>query len=43
MASGGWPEHGRESEALREVVAVWRSLTPGIGETIMELVRSPSR
>jgi len=39
----GWPEHGRESEALRELVAVWHTLTPGVREKIMELVRTPSR
>jgi len=36
MASGGWPEHGQEDEALRELVANWHRLTPSDRDAIME-------
>jgi len=39
MASGGWPEHGREDEALRELVANWHLLTPVVRQKIIRLVR----
>jgi len=35
----GWPEHGREDEALRELVANWYRLTPSVRTTIMDLAR----
>ena len=38
--SEGWPEHGREHEALRELVASWHRLTPEVRDAVMELVRS---
>jgi hypothetical protein len=40
MRPGGWPEHGREDEALRELAANWRRLAPSVREKIMELVRT---
>ena len=36
----GWPEHGREDESLRELVANWHRLTPSVREAIMILVRN---
>ena len=43
MRPEGWPEHGRECEALRELVANWHCLTPSVRHVIMELVRSSQR
>jgi hypothetical protein len=43
MAPGGWPEHGREDEALRELVAAWHGLAPEVGEKIMALVQTGDR
>jgi hypothetical protein len=40
MVPGGWPEMGREDEALCELVANWRRLTPSVRDQILELVRS---
>jgi len=40
MRPEGRPEHGREDEALRELVANWRRLTPSVRDQILELVRS---
>jgi hypothetical protein len=40
MDRGAWPEHGRDCEALRELVANWHRLAPGVRDAIMELVRS---
>ena len=39
MRPGGWPEHGREDEALRELVAAWHGLAPKVREKIVEPVR----
>ncbi len=38
-ATSGWPEHGREDEALRELVANWHRLTPSVKDAIMGLLR----
>jgi hypothetical protein len=35
----GWPEMGREKEALRELVGNWHVLTSTVREKIMKLVR----
>jgi hypothetical protein len=35
----GWPEHGREDEAVHELVAAWHGLAPEVREKIMEMVR----
>jgi hypothetical protein len=35
----GWPEHGREDEALHELVANWHCLTPSVMAAIMDLLR----
>jgi len=35
----GWPEMGREDEALRELVANWHCMTPSVKTTIMDLAR----
>jgi hypothetical protein len=35
----GWPEMGREDEALRELVANWHCLTPSVKTIIMDLAR----
>ena len=35
----GWPEMGREAEALRELVASWHSLTPSVRAAIIDLIR----
>ncbi len=40
IGSGGWPEHGREDEALKELVAAWHGLAPEVREKILELVRT---
>jgi len=42
MRQEGWPEHGREDEALRELVARWHGLTPEVRQRIMEVARSAS-
>jgi hypothetical protein len=39
MRSEGWPEHGREDEALSELVASWHCLTPSVRDAIMDLIR----
>ena len=39
IATGGWPEYGREDEALRELVAAWHCLTPEVRDEIMAMVR----
>jgi hypothetical protein len=39
MRPVGWPEHGREDEAVRELVANWHLLTPFVRAAIMELAR----
>ena len=36
----GWPEMGREAEALRELVASWHCLTPSVRAAIIDLLRS---
>ena len=38
-ALGGWPEMGREDEALRELVANWHCLTPSVRAAIIDLIR----
>jgi hypothetical protein len=43
MRPEGWPEHGRESEALRELVANWHRLSPEVRGMIMELVRTSQK
>jgi hypothetical protein len=35
----GWPEHGREDEAFRELVANWHRLTPSVRAAILVVVR----
>ena len=35
----GWPEMGREAEALRELVASWHFLTPSVRAAIIDLIR----
>jgi hypothetical protein len=40
MIGSGWPEHGREDVALRELVASWHSLTPFVRANIVDLPRS---
>jgi hypothetical protein len=40
ITGGGWPEKGRVDEALRELVANWRRLTPSVRHAIMALVPS---
>jgi hypothetical protein len=40
MASSGWPEHGREDEALRELVSNSHRLSLSVMHAIMELVRA---
>ena len=35
----GWPEMGREDDALRELVVSWHRLTPDVTVAIMQLVR----
>jgi len=39
MRSEGWPEHGREDEALRKVIADWHCLTPEVRAAIIDLSR----
>ena len=39
MTPGGWPEMGREEEALRELVATWHCLTPSVRAAIIDLIR----
>jgi hypothetical protein len=39
MPPEGWPEHGREHEALRELVGVWHGLSPQVRQKIIKLVR----
>ncbi len=34
----GWPEMGREAEALRELVASWHCLTPSVRAAIIDLI-----
>jgi hypothetical protein len=36
----GWPEKGRQAEALRELVANWHSLTSSVRAKIVDLLRS---
>ena len=43
ITSGGWPEIGRVDEALRELIANWRRLTPALEDAIVEFVRSAQR
>jgi hypothetical protein len=43
MASGDWPEHGREDEALRELVSNWHRLSPSGRDAIMAQVRTSQR
>jgi hypothetical protein len=38
-ALSGWPEMGREAEALRELVASWDSLTPSVRAAIIDVIR----
>ncbi len=40
MRSEGRPEHGREDEALRELLANSHRLAPDVRQRVMELVRS---
>jgi hypothetical protein len=35
----GWPEMGRETEALREMLASWHFLTPSVKAAIIDLIR----
>ena len=42
MAVGSWPEHGREHEAPREVIAVWHCLTPEVRQKIRFITRYSS-
>jgi hypothetical protein len=39
MTLSGWPEMGREEEALRELVASWHGLTPSVRAAIIDLIR----
>jgi len=43
MVRGGWPEHGREDEALRELVSNWHRLSPSVRDAIMAQVRTSQR
>ncbi len=40
MAGSAWPEHGREHEALQELVALWHGLTPEVRGKLMELTQT---
>ena len=37
MALGGWPEHGRDDAALRELVAAWHGLATEVREKIIDV------